>query len=200
MSGIIENGTSTAITAAKLTLSPLLNYLQGASTMTGKAWFVAASAAKDTTTSALNYIVQMDSTGLVRIGISRLEAGDKALWIALGVTAFASYTLLCNSLRFRRRDDMVKKYGYYDRASMANMTTTEAQEIIKTLTELEWPTVFVTSVEFALFKVGLHLSLPVLATYVLTLTPDVRYSHHLGTPQCYEGRQCQLRVTSSRNG
>ena len=196
MSGIIQNGTSTAITASKSTLSPLLSYLQGASQLTGKAWLVAASAARDTSTSALNYIVQKDSTGLVQIGMSRLEAGDKASWIALGVTALASYALLCNALRFRRRDGMVKKYGYYDRASMANMTTTEAQEIIKTLSELEWPTVFVTSVEFALFKVSLQLSLPVLATYVLTLTPDVRYSQHLGTPQCYEGRQCQLRVTS----
>ena len=126
--------------------------------MTGKACLVVANAAKESTTSVLNYVVQKDSTGLVRIGISRLKAGDKASLVALGVTAFASYALLCNALRFRRRDGMVKKYGYHDRASMSKMTTTEAQEIIKTLTELEWPTVFVTSVEFALFKVSSHPS------------------------------------------
>lgn len=158
MPGMIKDGTATAITAAKSTLSPLLGYLQSASTMTGKAWLVAAGAARDSATSALNYIVQKDSTGLIRIGISRLEAGDKASWLVLGTTVFASYALLCSALRFRRRDQMVKKYGYHDRASMAKMTTTEAQEIIQTLTELEWPTIFLTSIEFALFKVCLDFT------------------------------------------
>lgn len=154
MTGIIQNGTATAVNTAKATLSPLMNYLQGASAMTGKAWLVAAGAARGSTTSVLNFIVQKDSTGLSRIAISRLEAGDKTAWLLLGTTVFASYALLCNALRFMRRDQLQKKYGYYDRESMARMTTTEAQEIIKTLSESEWPLVFMTSVEFALFKVS----------------------------------------------
>ena len=128
--------------------------------MTGKAWLAAAGAARDSTTSVLNFIVQKDSTGLSLIAISRLEAGDKIAWLLLGTTVFASYALLCNALRFRRRDQLQKKYGYFDRESMARMTTTEAQEIIKTMSESEWPLVFMTSLEFALFKVNNNILLP----------------------------------------
>ena len=53
---------------------------------------------------------------------------------------------------------MAKKYGYTTRDSMAKMTTTEAHEIIRYMSELEFPKVFVTSVEFALFKVSPHPS------------------------------------------
>lgn len=127
--------------------------------MTAKTWLVGASAVRDSTTSALNYIVQKGPTGLVREGISRFEAGDKASWLILGTTIFASYALLCNILRFRRRDGLVKKYGYHGRASMAKMTTTEAQEILLTLSELEFPTTYMTCLEFALFKVRARLTL-----------------------------------------
>lgn len=160
MPGIIANATEAAITATKSPPSPSLNYLQAASAVTTKACILAASAANNSTTSAMNYIVQKDPTGFTRISILRLEAGDMAAWLILGTTLLASYALLCNILRFRRRDELAKKYGYHDRASLAKMTTTEAQEILKTLSELEWPTVYLTSLEFALFKVRARLHSP----------------------------------------
>ena len=154
MVGIIQNSTVTAANTAKAALSPFMNYLQNVSTMTGKARLVAAGAAGDSATSVLNFIAQKGSTGLSCIAISRLESGDRTAWLLLGATIFASYALLCNALRFRRRDQLQKKYGYYDRESMGRMTTTEAQEILKTLIQSEWPLLYMTSIEFALFKVS----------------------------------------------
>jgi hypothetical protein len=159
MSTIISDDTSKVLSASRATSSALLSYLSNASVFTGKAWLVAAATARDSTTAALHYLVEKDSTGLLRIGISRLEAGDTKSWIVLGTSLFASYALLCAALRFKRRDAMAKKFGYTTRESMAKMTTTEAQEIIQYMSELEFPKVFVTSVEFALFKVFPHIHL-----------------------------------------
>jgi hypothetical protein len=64
------------------------------------------------------------------------------------------YFSLCSILRFRRREIMQKKFDFSTRDSLKAMTTSQAQEILQYLAELEFPTVYVKSLEFALFKVG----------------------------------------------
>ena len=73
--------------------------------------------------------------------------------MALAGTVFVGYVGLCNSLRFRRRDKLQKELGYYTREDMKRMTTTEAQRVITSMSEKKFPMVYMTSIEFALFKV-----------------------------------------------
>jgi len=78
-----------------------------------------------------------------------VSAGSLVWWLPALVP---SYLILCSSLRFRRRNEIQKKFP--DRASLAQMTTVEAQEIVNKLTELEFPLTVLTSLQFALFKVS----------------------------------------------
>ncbi|KAI9050743.1 hypothetical protein LZ554_004863 [Drepanopeziza brunnea f. sp. 'monogermtubi'] len=77
---------------------------------------------------------------------------EQAAWIPYIVIGLLAYTLLCSLLRFQRRDAKLKQYGFTDRRSLARMTNTEAQEIIKYMSELEFPKIYYTSIQFALFK------------------------------------------------
>lgn len=72
------------------------------------------------------------------------------VWVLL-----PAYVLLCARLRFRRRDAMLAKYGFATRESLASMTSVQAQEIQRYLMELEFPKIFFSSLQFALFKVSL---------------------------------------------
>ena len=63
------------------------------------------------------------------------------------------YVLLCSSLRRRRVRHQAKKLNYPDRKSMSKMTNVEAQGIIQEMSEWEFPTFFLKSLQFALFKV-----------------------------------------------
>ncbi|CZT05072.1 uncharacterized protein RAG0_11314 [Rhynchosporium agropyri] len=75
-----------------------------------------------------------------------------ATWATYAVGGLLFYILLCSTLRFNRRDAMLKKYNFIDRKSLARMTNVEAQAIISQLAELEFPKTFYTSIQFALFK------------------------------------------------
>ncbi|VUC30473.1 unnamed protein product [Clonostachys rosea] len=63
-----------------------------------------------------------------------------------------SYLLLVRALRFRRENAMKRKFKFTGRASLARMTTAEAQLILKTLATLEMPQLQMLSLEFGLFK------------------------------------------------
>lgn len=65
---------------------------------------------------------------------------------------FAFYICLCSFLRFQRRDAMQKKFNFPDRQSLSGMTNVDAQAIIMYLLELEFPRLYYTSIQFALFK------------------------------------------------
>jgi hypothetical protein len=69
------------------------------------------------------------------------------------VPAALLYPLLCSVLRFRRREAMRKKFNYPDKASFSRMTNDDAQAIIQYTAELEFPTSYEMSLQFALFKV-----------------------------------------------
>ncbi|KAJ5018256.1 Mycophenolic acid synthesis protein B [Colletotrichum sp. SAR 10_99] len=68
------------------------------------------------------------------------------------IAAVVSYLLLVRFLRYRRRDDLQKRFPYKTREEMASMSLSDAAAIIRELSEQEFPTIFYTSVSFALFK------------------------------------------------
>lgn len=66
---------------------------------------------------------------------------------------FLGYLLLVAFFRGRRERQMRRKFGYTTRASLKNMTNEDAFRIQNYIAELEFPTIFERSLEFALFKV-----------------------------------------------
>lgn len=73
--------------------------------------------------------------------------------LASAAAGLALYILLVRALRFRRRDKIVRDYGYPKR-TLASMTVDEAYEIHKKLSNLEFPETIKTALFFALFKVS----------------------------------------------
>ncbi|QSZ28570.1 hypothetical protein DSL72_003068 [Monilinia vaccinii-corymbosi] len=63
-----------------------------------------------------------------------------------------TYLLAVRYLRYSRRDFMVKKLGYTTRESLRSMTNADAQKILGYVGELEFPTFYKMSAQFALFK------------------------------------------------
>jgi hypothetical protein len=64
----------------------------------------------------------------------------------------ALYLWLASSLRFRRVEAVKKKYGYSTRDQMAKMTDNEAQEILRIISDLEFPAMFEKGLQLALFR------------------------------------------------
>ncbi|CAH0018899.1 unnamed protein product [Clonostachys rhizophaga] len=62
------------------------------------------------------------------------------------------YLLLVRALRFRRENAAKRKFKFTDRASLARMTSAEAQLILKYLATLEMPQLQFLSLQFGLFK------------------------------------------------
>lgn len=69
------------------------------------------------------------------------------------VVAAAVYLILARALRNRRRNKIVRDFGYPERP-LSSMTVDEAYEIRKQLASLEFPETVKTSLFFALFKVS----------------------------------------------
>ncbi|KAG4025620.1 hypothetical protein MFRU_054g00490 [Monilinia fructicola] len=63
-----------------------------------------------------------------------------------------TYLLTVRYFRYSRRDAMVKEFGYSTRESLKSMKNTDAQKIMSCLGELEFPTFYKMSLQFALFK------------------------------------------------
>lgn len=74
-------------------------------------------------------------------------------WLPYVLGLAASYPLLTNLLRYQRLRKLHKQYNYPTRASMAQMTDEEAFQIQKTVAQLEFPFMFIKSLQFALFRV-----------------------------------------------
>lgn len=71
--------------------------------------------------------------------------------------ALLAYVILCSALRRRRVRRMTRKLKFPDRKSLSKMTNVEAQHILQEMAEWEFPTLFLKSLQFALFKVGVIL-------------------------------------------
>ncbi len=75
-------------------------------------------------------------------------------WSYYLLPAVVAYPLLCSSLRFRRLKSLQArfKYGSPEHPSFEGMTVKEARQIIKTISELEFPVLFQKGLAFALFR------------------------------------------------
>jgi hypothetical protein len=74
--------------------------------------------------------------------------------ILAGVAAVAvAYPLLVSALRFRRMKQIQKQFDFPTRESMANMTDDQAWKILLGVLQLEFPFMYTTSLQFALFRV-----------------------------------------------
>ena len=104
-------------------------------------------------------------------------------WTTVAIPSFLIYTLLCRVLRMQRRNAMHRKFGYATRESLAKMSNVDAQEIMTYLGQLEFPRIFLASLQFALFKVcylrvvacdesDMHIRLTVSPRYVSRSTID----------------------------
>ncbi|KHO11526.1 C6 finger domain-containing protein [Metarhizium robertsii ARSEF 23] len=73
-------------------------------------------------------------------------------WGQISLIAFVSYVSLCSFLRFRRVNKLRQRYPYPDRASLAQMTSEEAQVIVQNICSYEFPYFFDLSQQYALFR------------------------------------------------
>lgn len=74
-------------------------------------------------------------------------------WLPYALGLLLGYPILTSSLRYRRLRNMHNKYPYATRDDMAKMTDDHAFEIQKTVAQLEFPFMFIKSLQFALFRV-----------------------------------------------
>lgn len=93
-------------------------------------------------------------TGPVAASVLGYTASMSISWPTTSVLAalLVGWVFLCASLRFRRIDNLQKRLGYTDRASLARMTNNDAQVILQNIIEFEFPKLYLLSLQFAIFK------------------------------------------------
>lgn len=74
-------------------------------------------------------------------------------WLPYALGLLVGYPILTNTLRYGRLRKLQKKFNYPTRESLAKMTDDEAFEIQKAVGQLEFPFIFMKSLQFALFRV-----------------------------------------------
>jgi hypothetical protein len=67
-------------------------------------------------------------------------------------TACLLYVVMCSALRFHKEKQLLRKYKYTGRESLANMSHDDAQTINRTLMVYEFPKLYMASLQFAIFK------------------------------------------------
>ncbi|KAJ5391538.1 hypothetical protein N7509_007028 [Penicillium cosmopolitanum] len=73
-------------------------------------------------------------------------------WIPYALPLLLGYPLIARVLRYRRLRQLHRDYPYKTRADMAKMTDDHAFQIQKTVAQLEFPFIFIKSLQFALFR------------------------------------------------
>lgn len=91
-------------------------------------------------------------------------------WIPYALGFLAGYPIVIGALRYRRMRQLQRDYPYKTREDMAKMTDEEAFHIQKTVAQLEFPFMFIKSLQFALFRVG-HTINPL--NHLTTQTPEL---------------------------
>lgn len=103
-------------------------------------------------------------------------------WIPYALPLLLGYPLIARVLRYRRLRQLHRDYPYKTRADMAKMTDDHAFQIQKTVAQLEFPFIFIKSLQFALFRVNyICVCTPLDSASILTLYPDLWYPDHLST-------------------
>jgi hypothetical protein len=74
--------------------------------------------------------------------------------VLYGLIGLSTYVALVSSLRFQRIRKLQKIYPYPTREAMSNMTDHDAWAIQKEIMQMEFPSMVVKSLQFALFRVG----------------------------------------------
>ena len=75
-------------------------------------------------------------------------------WKPLLVLCILGYLFLVHASRHRRLRSLEKKHAPAGRESFRHMTADDAQAILKTLAELEFPSLYGLAMVMALFRVG----------------------------------------------
>ena len=75
-------------------------------------------------------------------------------WKLILVLGMLAYIFLVHMLRYQRAKSLARKYAPAGRESFRKMTAEDAQAILKTLAELEFPSLYGFSMIMALFRVG----------------------------------------------
>jgi hypothetical protein len=86
-------------------------------------------------------------------------------WGYVLVTSIVLYPIIQQYLRYARERAMLKKFNYPTRTSMAKMTNQDAFLIQKYIASLEFPKLFESSIQFALFRVRESTLLEKASTY-----------------------------------
>ena len=95
----------------------------------------------------------MNSTFLTEPVLGSKTIFTSPQWLPYALALLLGYPLLIRTLRYQRVNNLPKKYDYPTRESMANMTDEEAFQIQKAVAQLEFPFIFIKSLQFALFRV-----------------------------------------------
>ena len=81
-------------------------------------------------------------------------------WNMLLVLSILAYLFLVHAFRHRRLRSLERKHAPAGRESFRHMTADDAQTILKTLAELEFPSLYGLAMVMALFRVGSAYKLP----------------------------------------
>lgn len=87
-------------------------------------------------------------------GVGSLTINGWLAWTITIIITVGLWGILCSIFRFKHESAMRQRFGYIDRASMAQMTNDDAQEILEYIMSYEFPLLYKMSLQFALFKVN----------------------------------------------
>lgn len=73
--------------------------------------------------------------------------------LTYAIPLLIAYPILVSLLRFRRLRQLHERFNFPTRESLARMTDDQAWEIQKLMAQLEFPFIYVKSLQFALFRV-----------------------------------------------
>ena len=90
-------------------------------------------------------------------------------WPLLVPFGLVIYLALVRLLRFQRAQQLPRKFQMTRRDTFKTMTADQAQDVLKYLTELEFPKFMGFSIVFALFKVDLYTKSQIKARPMLML-------------------------------
>lgn len=93
----------------------------------------------------------MNDTWLAPLATNNTMTASQILPYAAGL--LLAWPVVTMSLRFQRLRKLHEKYNYHTRESLAKMTDQDAFEIQRQVAQLEFPFIFIKSLQFALFRV-----------------------------------------------
>lgn len=98
--------------------------------------------------------LSVESLSKLASASSQRLSGLSWFWSYYLLPAIVAYQFLCSALRFRRLKGLQAKfkYGTPERPSYEGMTVKEAHEIIKAISDVEFPALFEKGLQFALFR------------------------------------------------